>query len=42
LFFEFFLKKKNDAPTTNLKRLVGAFDTIEDPMLQLKREPKVL
>jgi hypothetical protein len=37
LFFEFFPKKKNDAPTTNLKRLFGAFDTIEALTLQLKR-----
>jgi hypothetical protein len=37
LFFEFYLKKKSDVPTTNLKRLVDVFDTIEDPMLQLKR-----
>jgi hypothetical protein len=37
LFFEFFPKKKNDVPTTNLKRLVDAFDTIEDPTLQMKR-----
>jgi hypothetical protein len=37
LFFDFFLKKKSDVPTTNLKRLVDAFDTIEDPTLQLKR-----
>jgi hypothetical protein len=38
LFFEFFpKKKKSDVPTTNLKRLVDVFDTIEDPTLQLKR-----
>jgi hypothetical protein len=37
LFFEFFPKKKDDMPTMNLKRLVKAFDTIKDPMLQLKR-----
>jgi hypothetical protein len=37
LFFEFFSKKKNAVPTTNLKRLVDAFDTTEDPTLQLKR-----
>jgi hypothetical protein len=36
LFFEFFLQKKDDMPTTNLKRLVDAFDTIKDPTLQLK------
>jgi hypothetical protein len=29
LSFEFFLKNKNDAPTTNLKRLVDAFDTMD-------------
>jgi hypothetical protein len=37
LFFEFFLKKKGDPQITNLKRLVDAFDTVEDPTLQLKR-----
>jgi hypothetical protein len=37
LFLEFFPKKKSDIPTTNLKRLVGAFDTIEDLTLQFKR-----
>jgi hypothetical protein len=36
-FFEFYLKKKNDVLTTILKRLVDAFDTTKDPMLQLKR-----
>jgi hypothetical protein len=36
LFFEFFPQKKDDVPTTNLKRLVDAFDTIKDPTLQLK------
>jgi hypothetical protein len=36
LFFEFF-PKKNDVPTTNLKRLVAAFDTTEDLTLQFKR-----
>jgi hypothetical protein len=34
LFFEFFPKKKNDMPA---ERLVDAFDTLEDPTLQLKR-----
>jgi hypothetical protein len=37
LLFEFFPKKKDDVATTNLKRLVDAFDTIKDPTLQLKR-----
>jgi hypothetical protein len=37
LFFKFFPKKKSDVPTTNLKRLVDVFDTIEDPTLLLKR-----
>jgi hypothetical protein len=37
LFFKFFPKKKNDVPTTNLKRLVDVFDTIKDPTLKLKR-----
>jgi hypothetical protein len=37
LFFEFFPKKKNDIPTENLRKLVEAFDTLEDPTLQLKR-----
>jgi hypothetical protein len=39
LFFKFFPKKKSDVPTTNLKRLFDAFDTIVDPTLQLKRLP---
>jgi hypothetical protein len=37
LFFEFFPKKKNDMPAGNLRKLVEAFDTLEDPTLQLKR-----
>jgi hypothetical protein len=37
LFFEFFLKKKNDVLAENLKRLADSFNTLEDPMLQLKR-----
>jgi hypothetical protein len=37
LFFELFLKKKNDFPAGNLRKLVEAFDTLEDPTLQFKR-----
>jgi hypothetical protein len=31
-----FPKKKKDMPAGNLRRLVKAFDTLEDPTLQLK------
>jgi hypothetical protein len=31
-----FPKKKNDMPINNLRNLVEAFDTLEDPVLQLK------
>jgi hypothetical protein len=37
LFFEFFPKNKKDMPTGNLRKLVEAFNTLEDPTLQLKR-----
>jgi hypothetical protein len=37
LFFELFLKNKNDFPARNLRKLVEAFDTLEDPTLQFKR-----
>jgi hypothetical protein len=37
LFVELFPRKKKDMPTTNLRKLVEAFDTLEDPTLQLKR-----
>jgi hypothetical protein len=36
LFFELFSKKKNDFPARNLRKLVKAFDTLEDPTLQFK------
>jgi hypothetical protein len=39
LYVEFFPKKKKDMPTGNLIKLVEAFDTLEDPTLQLKRSP---
>jgi hypothetical protein len=31
-----FLKNKKEMPTGNLRKLVDAFDTLEDPTLQLK------
>jgi hypothetical protein len=34
---ELFLKKKKDMPAKNLRKLVEAFDTLEDPTLMLKR-----
>jgi hypothetical protein len=38
LFFELFpKKKKNDLPAKNLRKLVVAFDTLQDPTLQFKR-----
>jgi hypothetical protein len=37
LFFKLFLKNKNDFPAGNLRKLVEAFDTLEDPTLQFKR-----
>jgi hypothetical protein len=36
LFVGFFPKKKNDMPIDNLRNLVESFDTLEDPVLQLK------
>jgi hypothetical protein len=36
LFVGLFPKEKKDMPTGNLRRLVEAFDTLEDPTLQLK------
>jgi hypothetical protein len=33
LFVGLFLKKKNDMPVDNLRNLVEAFDTLEDPIL---------
>jgi hypothetical protein len=32
-----FPKKKNEMPVGNLRNLVEAFNTLEDPVLQLKR-----
>jgi hypothetical protein len=37
LFIELFLKKKKDMLASNLRQLVEAFDTLEDPTLSLKR-----
>jgi hypothetical protein len=37
LFVELFPRKKKDMPTANLRKLVEAFDTLEDPTLPLKR-----
>jgi hypothetical protein len=36
LFAGLFQRKKNDMPVGNLRNLVEAFDTLEDPVLQLK------
>jgi hypothetical protein len=36
LFIGLWLKKKAEVPKDNLKKLAKAFDTIEDPTLQLK------
>jgi hypothetical protein len=36
LFPELFLKKKNEIPADNLRRLVESFDTIEDPVRAMK------
>jgi hypothetical protein len=36
LFLGLFPKKKKDMPVGNLRNLVDAFDTLEDPVLQLK------
>jgi hypothetical protein len=36
LFVRLFPKKKNDMTVGNLRNLVEAFDTLEDPVLQLK------
>jgi hypothetical protein len=36
LFVGLFLKKKNEMPVGNLRNLVEAFNTLEDPVLQLK------
>jgi hypothetical protein len=37
LYVELFPKNKKDMPTGNLRKVVGEFDTLEDPTLQLKR-----
>jgi hypothetical protein len=36
MFVGLFLRKKDELPTGNLKKLVEAFDTIEDPILAMK------
>jgi hypothetical protein len=36
LFVGLFPKKRKEMPTGNLRQLVDAFDTLKDPMLQLK------
>jgi hypothetical protein len=36
LFIGLFTKKKDEMPIGNLRNLVEAFDTLEDPVLQLK------
>jgi hypothetical protein len=36
LFVGLFLKKQKDMQIGNLRKLVEAFDTLEDPVLQLK------
>jgi hypothetical protein len=37
LFVGLFPKKNKDMPIGNLRKLVDAFDTLEDPTLPLKR-----
>jgi S-adenosylmethionine:diacylglycerol 3-amino-3-carboxypropyl transferase len=37
LFVELFSKKKKEMLSVNLRQLVEAFDTLEDPTLALKR-----
>jgi hypothetical protein len=36
VFVGLFLRKKDDMPAGNLRKLVEAFDTIEDPVLAMK------
>jgi hypothetical protein len=36
LFIRLFPKKKDEMPVGNLRKLVEAIDTLEDPILQLK------
>jgi hypothetical protein len=36
MFVGLFLKKKDEMPADNLRKLVEAFDTIEDPVLAMK------
>jgi hypothetical protein len=36
MFVSLFLRKKDELPTDNLRKLVEAFDTIEDPILAMK------
>jgi hypothetical protein len=36
MFVRLFLRKKDELPAGNLRKLVEAFDTIEDPILAMK------
>jgi hypothetical protein len=36
MFVGLITKKKKEMPTSNLRKLVDALDTLEDPTLQLK------
>jgi hypothetical protein len=36
MFVRLFLRKRDELPTGNLKKLVEAFDTVEDPILAMK------
>jgi hypothetical protein len=36
MFVRLFLRKKDELPAGNLRKLVEAFDTIEDPVLAMK------
>jgi hypothetical protein len=37
IFVELWLKKKDDMPVDNLRKLAEAFDTLEHPVLTMKR-----
>jgi hypothetical protein len=37
IFAGFWPKKRGEMPGENLKKLIEAFDTVEDPVLALKR-----
>jgi hypothetical protein len=36
MFVRLFLRKKDELPTDNLRKVVEAFDTIKDPVLSMK------